>query len=126
MQLRRQELGLPERSQRHSERSARRKRVHRFRTCTWCSCEMRSRMAVVSSGVVLIVLAGFSHGQPPGATAARVAPKQWKALIRDSYDGEVNGHYSCSVARAAITHVPHSKIRCRPCAALRAYERRVC
>ena len=78
------------------------------------------------SGCVLTLLAGCGHGHTQATAAARVAPGEWKALIRDSYDGQISGHHSCAIARAAVVHVPHDMIRCTSCAVLQAYERRVC
>jgi hypothetical protein len=58
--------------------------------------------------------------QPP-VTAA-----EWKSVLRDAYDGQMNHHHSCDAVQAAVTHLPRDMAYCGLCRNLDVYERRVC
>ena len=54
-------------------------------------------------------------------------PRQWKAALRDSSDGRIDGTYRCAVVRAALKHYPAlPMVYGNGGLVLRAYERRVC
>jgi len=77
-------------------------------------------------GLLLAATVGCAQTPAPATSAAHATPGEWKALIGDSYDGQVDGDYHCATARAAVEHLPHDRIRCTLCMELQAYERRIC
>jgi hypothetical protein len=52
------------------------------------------------------------------AAGGPVTPAEWKAAIQDSYDGRIDGRYSCAVVKAAVAH-PADMTYCGPCVAPR-------
>jgi hypothetical protein len=76
--------------------------------------------------VASVLLAGCGHVSASKTTGGQVTPAEWKAAIWDSYDGRIDGRYSCAVVRAAVAHLPGDMIYCGPCVALQRYERRIC
>jgi hypothetical protein len=83
--------------------------------------------ATLRPGVIVHVQGGHGFRPTPITVWVSKPPVSGsKAALWDSYDGRIDGRYSCAVVRAALTHVPLDKPHCGPCLALQRYERRIC
>jgi hypothetical protein len=62
-------------------------------------------LRVVALPLSLVLLAGC--GGKSTARQRPVTPQEWKAVIRDSYDGRIDRSYRCAAVREAIERIPH-------------------
>jgi hypothetical protein len=60
------------------------------------------------------------------AVSQPITPREWKSVIRDSYDGKIDHPHRCAAVRAAYEHVPHDNTYATVPGVLLAFEKKVC
>lgn len=66
---------------------------------------MRTLVGVAVCGATLALAACGGHSRPM-LTGRAVTPAQWKAVLRDWYDGRISDHHSCGAVVVASEHLP--------------------
>jgi hypothetical protein len=59
---------------------------------------------LVAASIALLAAGCGSEGTPPQRP---VSPREWKSVIRDSYDGRIDDPHRCVAVREAIDRIPH-------------------
>jgi hypothetical protein len=72
---------------------------------------------------LVLLVSGCGHSRDDRTA---VSPSEWKAVVRDSYDGRIDKPHRCAAVREAFERIPHDVTGSSIPDLLLAYEKRVC